>query len=91
MKTVPSINQLIGLTGAHAEKEATQTKAEREWERVRATGNGEIIGSATRDVAASLQPSLYDQLKKREEESATEEESNTKNSGLPKMLDEDGS
>ena len=80
----------IKLIGAQADKEAVQSKAEREWERVRGAGFGEAIGSATKDLSLGTQPSLFEQLKKREEESATEEEANSRNNGLPKMLDEDG-
>lgn len=65
------------------------TKTEREWEVVRATGVGAGIVSAAAASDASSGPSLYDQLKAKEEQSANEEDER-RGHGLPQALDEDG-
>jgi hypothetical protein len=66
------------------------TRTELEWERVRTSGVGAGFTSSGSGASASAGPSLYDMLKQRDEQSATEEEERSKGLGLPKTLDEDG-
>jgi len=75
---------------AQAERASALTKTELEWERVRTAGIGTAVGTLPKDTLLASGPSLYDQLKQKEEQSATEEEEKSRGSNLPKMLDEDG-
>lgn len=75
---------------AQIERASTLTKTELEWERVRTAGIGTAVGTLPKDSPTISGPSLYDQLKQKEEQSATEEEERSRGSNLPKMLDEDG-
>lgn len=66
------------------------TKAEREWEIARSTDIGAGIASSSTATNGASGPSLYDQLRAKDEENATEEEDRQKGLQMPQTLDEDG-